>query len=62
MLFRFKDLVENGIVNNRVTLKRAIELHGFPKPIALGPNTIAWRRSEVEEWIESRPREAARRK
>jgi hypothetical protein len=56
MFVRYKYLEENGIVHDRVALARAIENLGFPKPVALAPNTLAWRLSEVEEWIQSRPR------
>ena len=26
----------------------------FPKPIKLGPNSIGWRESDVQEWLETR--------
>ena len=26
----------------------------FPKPIRLGPNSVGWRESEIQEWIDSR--------
>jgi hypothetical protein len=52
----YKYLVEQGIVQNRVTLARSIENFGFPKPLQLGKNRLAWRLEEVEEWLESRPR------
>ena len=26
----------------------------FPKPVRLGPNSVAWVASEVEEWIRER--------
>ncbi len=28
----------------------------FPRPVKLGPNSIAWRSDEIEAWIESRER------
>jgi predicted DNA-binding transcriptional regulator AlpA len=28
---------------------------GFPRPIRLGKNSIAWRRSALEKWVASRP-------
>ena len=28
----------------------------FPRPVKLGPNSIAWRSDEIESWIESRER------
>lgn len=27
----------------------------FPKPVVIGPNSIAWRRSELEAWAASLP-------
>jgi predicted DNA-binding transcriptional regulator AlpA len=51
---RFPDLVDLGIVNNRMTLSRWIKAHGFPRPIALGPNTRAWRAEDVERWLAER--------
>jgi predicted DNA-binding transcriptional regulator AlpA len=53
---RYKYLEENGIISNRMQLARAIERYKFPKPIALGENTLAWSLDEVEAWIASRPR------
>jgi hypothetical protein len=60
MLVRFKFLKENGYVNDRMALHRAIKFNNFPKPIALAPNTLAWRLSEVEAWLASRPRGSAK--
>ncbi|PNE10415.1 MAG: hypothetical protein CR217_14440 [Beijerinckiaceae bacterium] len=40
-----------------MALARAIDHYGFPKPIALGDNTLAWDlEKEVEPWLNSRPR------
>jgi prophage regulatory protein len=31
------------------------ELNGvFPKRVAIGPRSVAWKQSEIQEWIESR--------
>lgn len=30
----------------------------FPKPVQLGPQSVAWRQSEVQAWIASRERVA----
>lgn len=51
---RFSDLVDRGIVNNRVTLSRWIKERGFPSGILLGPNTRAWPEGDVEKWIAER--------
>jgi Prophage CP4-57 regulatory protein (AlpA) len=55
-LVSYEFLRENGIFANRVTLARAIESYGFPKPLALGSHRIAWRLQEVERWLDMRPR------
>jgi predicted DNA-binding transcriptional regulator AlpA len=40
----------------RLYLLRQIKAGTFPAPLQLSPGRIAWRRSEVEAWIASRPR------
>jgi prophage regulatory protein len=50
-MLRFADLKRFGVVNNRVTLARWIATQGFPKPLRLGPNSLAWLKSEVEAWL-----------
>jgi prophage regulatory protein len=54
-LLRFVDLKVRGIINN-MTLRRWIAEHGFPPGVQLGPNSVAWRESEVEAWLGSRQR------
>jgi predicted DNA-binding transcriptional regulator AlpA len=55
-VMRYRDLVERRIWNNRMSLRRAMLRvdDPFPRPIQLGPNSIAWRRRDVEEWLERR--------
>lgn len=55
-LVRFRYLKDQGIMGDRMQLARAIERYDFPKPIALGANTLAWPIEEVEAWLASRPR------
>ncbi len=57
MLVRFKALKSKGIVDNRVTLDRWMNDFGFPQPIQLGPNTLAWDLDEVTPWIAARKRQ-----
>ncbi len=59
---RFSDLVERGIVRNRVTLGRWIKLHDFPAGILLGPNTRAWPADQVEAWLAARAAAAGKGK
>jgi predicted DNA-binding transcriptional regulator AlpA len=55
-LLRFNDLKEKGVVKNRVTLHRWMhrEIDPFPAPIQLSENSIAWRESEVLDWLARR--------
>ena len=54
--YRYSDLVEAGIVSNRVTLSRWIDKRGFPAPLELGPNTRGFPADEVDAWLSNRPR------
>lgn len=53
-LLKFKDLKERQIVNSRMTLRRWIDEHGFPAPLHLGPNSVAWDEEEIDGWLKSR--------
>ena len=53
-LLRYHDLVDRGIVNNRMTLSRWIDGQGFPPGFMLGPNSRAWPEDEVEAWLAAR--------
>jgi predicted DNA-binding transcriptional regulator AlpA len=54
-LLRYPGLVEKGVVNSRMTLKRMIDTQGFPPGRLVTPNSRAWIESEVDQWIEGRP-------
>jgi hypothetical protein len=47
--YRFRDLVAQGRVRNRMTLKRWIDAGLFPAPMNLGPNTRAWTDVQLAE-------------
>ena len=56
-LVRFRQLKDMGIFNDRSALSRAIDHYGFPAPMALGSNALAWDlERDVEPWIASRER------
>lgn len=38
------------------TLYYLISIGDFPTPVKLGKRSVAWKRSEIEAWIESRER------
>ena len=52
---RYRDLVERGVVKNRVTLKNWIHDRGFPPGQMTGPNTRTWGEDEVFAYLKSRP-------
>jgi len=39
----------------RSTIYRMVATNSFPRPVKIGHRAVAWRRSEVETWIEGRP-------
>ena len=49
------DLVALG----RDAIYARVRRREFPPPVKLGPRASAWRASEVQEWINSRPRSTA---
>ena len=44
---------------SRSGLYAAMARNDFPKPVQLGPQSVAWRQSEIQAWIASRERVAA---
>lgn len=40
---------------SRSSLYAKIKVGEFPRPVRLGPRSVAWREREVRDWIESRP-------
>jgi predicted DNA-binding transcriptional regulator AlpA len=54
-LIRYNDLVEKGVVNSRMTLKRLIDTQDFPPGVLITPNARAWEEEKVDAWIAARP-------
>ena len=52
-LLRIRRVLERTGLS-KTSLYRQIGESGFPRPIQLTENTVAWREREVDEWIESR--------
>jgi predicted DNA-binding transcriptional regulator AlpA len=58
-LWKFSHLKLLGYVDDRATCRRLMASSGFPKPLILSANSIAWVAAEVRAWLENRPRGAA---
>ncbi len=51
-----KDANVHGLVPlSAATIWRMVKAGAFPAPVKLGKNSTAWRLSDVEAWVESRP-------
>jgi predicted DNA-binding transcriptional regulator AlpA len=54
--FLLRDELPTACRFSRHTMRRMIRDEGFPMPILVSPQRHAWRESEVQAWLESRPR------
>jgi len=41
---------------SKATLWRLVKTGDFPQPIKLSERAVGWKASEIDAWIESRPR------
>lgn len=55
ILITYSGLAQLGIQYCRLHLRRMIEQGSFPAPIQLSPNRIAWKKAEIDQWLENRP-------
>ena len=53
-LMRLPEVMEVIGIKGRVTIWRWVKAGTFPKPVKLGPRLHAWRRADIEQWIETR--------
>ena len=57
LILRLRDVVRlTGISRSRIYVFMAREDDPFPKPIRLGPNSVGWRKAEIEAWLDARER------
>lgn len=52
-LLRFP-MVQERVPYSHSTIYLLIKSGKFPKPVSLGGRAVAWRESEIDQWIESR--------
>ncbi len=55
VLLRPRQVIELGYAPSEVSLWRMRKRGDFPAPIRLGPNSIAFRKSDLDAWLTSRP-------
>jgi prophage regulatory protein len=55
-VYRFRDLKSVGVPYVRKHVTTLERLGEFPMHFQLGPNSVGWVASEVDEWIEARIR------
>ena len=48
--------VEKIVGIKRSTIYKLMRSGMFPEPIRIGPGSVRWRKSELEEWINAQPR------
>ena len=48
--------VQARIRLGRSALYRMLRAGQFPLPLRIGPRAVRWKASEVEHWLEARPR------
>ena len=60
VLYRLPD-VERISGKKRSTIYRDMDQGVFPHPVQLGAQSVAWRKSDLDRWIASRPIVATRR-
>jgi len=54
ILYRLVD-VQLITGRKRAALYRDIAAGTFPRPVKLGVQSVAWKKSEIDRWIASRP-------
>ena len=54
-ILRLKD-VEALLQIHKSTIYRLVKQKRMPRPIRLGPNSVGFLKSEIDEWIATRPR------
>ena len=47
--------VEELVQLSRSTIYAAVKAGTFPPPVRIGVRAVAWRVSEIEQWLEARP-------
>lgn len=50
-LLTYMELPSVGIDYDRATLRRLCAEGRFPRPAALSPRRLVWRRAEIEAWL-----------
>ena len=55
ILIPFSALRERGVPYCRLYIGRLVKRGQFPAPVRLSANRIAWKSTDIDRWIASRP-------
>lgn len=47
--------VERRVGKSRSAIYAAVRAGEFPRPVAIGRRAVAWRLTDIQEWIDARP-------
>jgi prophage regulatory protein len=53
-LMRFQE-VSSATLRKKTAIYDDIKAGRFPAPVKIGQRAVAWRRSDIEHWLASRP-------
>ena len=53
-LLRLPEVIAS-VKKSRASIYNAVRLGEFPPPIRIGIRSVAWRRLDIDQWLESRP-------
>lgn len=51
----YSELSRYGIRYSRIHITAMVKAGAFPAPRQMSPNRVAWRLSDLQQWIDSRP-------
>ena len=53
-LLRLPEVIAS-VKKSRASIYNAVRLGDFPSPIRIGIRSVAWRRSDIDQWLQTRP-------
>ena len=57
-LMRLPEVI-HSVKKSRASIYAAIRYGAFPAPILIGKRSVAWRQSDIQVWLDTRPQSTA---